>query len=182
MNIQHVNIKFFVESDFTIDLERLIEVFHGWVAEQSTTELLIDVADYRHVPDGPAVVLIGHEADYVLDKTDGRPGLLYNRKAACDGTNNDKLRQSVAAALQACEKLEQLFPGLSFSRTQFELRINDRALAPNEQPTYDAFQPLLEEFVTTVLGQASFTSERHNADRRKLFGLSVELDSPVQLA
>ena len=64
MNVQHVNVKFFVDGELNVDWERFIEVFHVWIAEQSTDELLIDVADYRHVPMGPGVILVGHEEDY----------------------------------------------------------------------------------------------------------------------
>ena len=42
-------------------------------------KLLLDVADYKHVQEGPGIVLIGHEADYSLDLGGGRAGLVYDR-------------------------------------------------------------------------------------------------------
>jgi hypothetical protein len=36
-----------------IDLEAVIPVFHRWIQEQIFDELLLDVANYSHVPDGP---------------------------------------------------------------------------------------------------------------------------------
>ena len=57
-------------------------------------ELLLDVADYRHVPAGPGVMLIGNEGDYSVDNTGDRLGIRYNRKAALDGDNQDRLRQA----------------------------------------------------------------------------------------
>ena len=94
MELQHVNIKIFVDGDLQVDLQRIIEVFHRWTAEQSMDEMLIDVADYRHVPAGPGVVLVGHEADYGLDNAGNRQGLLYNRKASIEGSNADRLGQA----------------------------------------------------------------------------------------
>ena len=69
-------------------------------------ELLLDVADYRHVHEGPGVVLIGHQANYSVDNTDNRLGVRYNRKAPLDGTNQDRLTQATRAALTAFQRLE----------------------------------------------------------------------------
>ena len=76
------------------DLAPVIPVFHSWIQDQIFAELLLDVADYRHVHHGPGLMLIGHEADYSLDQTDGVLGLRYNRKAPLPGTNLERsLRQ-----------------------------------------------------------------------------------------
>src|SRR3989304_4572165 len=127
MEFQHVNVKVFVDGGLRFDPPRFIDVFHQWIQEQTVPELLIDVADYCHVPDGPGVVLVAHEADYSMDHTDGRWGLRYNRKAPLPGTNEDRFRQALSAAANACCRLEQAFTvdgPLRFSRKQFELFIN----------------------------------------------------------
>ena len=49
-------------------------VFHQWIRDSVCPEMLIDVADYRHVPAGPGVMLIGHEANYSLDNRENRLG------------------------------------------------------------------------------------------------------------
>src|SRR3972149_5595680 len=107
MDLQHVNIKFLAEAPEAVDLSSFIGIFNGWIQEQFGGALLIDVADYRHVVDGPGVVLIGHAANYSLDNADRRLGLLYNRKAHIDGTVQDKLAQVVRVALLACRRLEE---------------------------------------------------------------------------
>ena len=70
------------ETARTLDVEAVIPVFHRWIKQRALPELTIDVANYRHVPQGPGVVLIGHGSDYFLDEGEGRPGLLHNRKRA----------------------------------------------------------------------------------------------------
>ena len=82
--VQHVNVKIFAR-EAAINLADATPVFHRWIQERVCEEVLIDVADYRHVPDGPGVLLIAHEANYSLDMAEGRLGLLYNRKAAVGG-------------------------------------------------------------------------------------------------
>src|SRR5882724_12691171 len=106
MQLQHVNVKLLVRNTEEVHLEPLIPVFHGWIQNQVGEGLLLDVADYRHVPAGPGVVLIGHEGNYSVDNTDNRLGVRYNRKAALEGSNEDRLKQAARAALTACQRLE----------------------------------------------------------------------------
>ncbi len=167
-----------------MDLEQFIVVFHRWVAEQSVDELLIDVADYRHVPNGPGVVLVGHEADYAMDNTGGRWGLVYNRKAPVDGSNGDRFGQAVRSAAIACQTLESAFssePTLKFRRDEFALIINDRALAPNTAATLAAMKPELENYLKRVLGHDDFSLD-HNDNPRDRFGVAVKMNKPFDLA
>ena len=183
MDLQHVNAKIYVDGDLTVDLERFIEAFHRWVAEQSMDEMLIDVADYRHVPAGPGVVLVGHEADYAMDNAGNRWGLLYNRKAPLDGGNHDRFRQALRSAANACQLLETLFEAegqLKFSRREFALFINDRALAPNTPDTYAACKPELEGFLKGLLGHEHFNLA-HDAEPRRRFGVIVSVAQPFDL-
>jgi hypothetical protein len=184
MELQHVNAKIFVAGDLKVDLGRFIDVFHRWTAEQAMDELLIDVADYRHVPNGPGVVLVGHEADYALDHAAGRFGLLYNRKAPLEGTNADRFQQAFRSAAHACQLLETEFADaghLRFSRQAFELFINDRAIAPNTPETLAACQPDIESFLQGTLGHNDFTIE-HQSDPRRRFGVAVTSSQPFDLA
>ncbi len=183
MELQHVNVKIYLDGKLTVDPARFIDLFHRWIREEMLPTLLIDVADYRHVPDGPGVMLIGHEADYNMDHTNGQWGLRYNRKAPLEGSNEDRFREAFAAAGEACRLIENdcSADGLRFSRTAFELFVNDRALAPNTADTLAAVQPEIESFLTNVLGQRGFTVEHLDADPRCRFGVSVHLAQPFDL-
>src|SRR3954465_15468889 len=101
--IQHVRVKVFARRPVSID--DAIPVFHRWIQDRVCPEMLIDVADYRHVPNGPGVMLIGHEANYSLDNTKGRLGLLYSRKQG-GGAPQENLSQAFDSAVTACRRLE----------------------------------------------------------------------------
>ncbi|MGB0715201.1 MAG: hypothetical protein ACPGXK_04940 [Phycisphaerae bacterium] len=180
MELQHIVSKIFVEGELPVDQVHVINLFHDWIKQESLPELLIDVADYRHVPSGPGVMLIAHEADYNLDFTDGRCGLRYNRKAAAEGSNEDKLKQAFSAAAVACERLEAHFAsdGLRFSRTNFEIQVNDRAIAPNTPETDAALRPIVEGFVQGLPGNGGFELVAHE-DRRRLSGYVVTCKDPI---
>jgi hypothetical protein len=180
MELQHVNVKIFVDGPLCVDPERFLDLFHGWIQERALEELLVDVADYRHVHHGPGVVLVAHEADISMDQADGRWGLRYNRKAPVVGTNADRLAQAWRAALRACGRIEQALPPLKFSRRELEIFVNDRALAPNTPATLAGARPEIEAFLRGALGHADFSLEPRS-DPRRLFGLTVRLGRPYDL-
>jgi hypothetical protein len=167
--IQHINLKVLVEKATAIELADAVVIFHRWIREGVCPEMLIDVADYRHVPAGPGVLLIGHEANYSLDNRENRLGLLYNRKSSLEGNFQSRLEQAHRAALEACDRLESevLLRGkLRFNRNVLEVSINDRLLAPNNDQTWRALQPELEKFF------AGFTIERLG-EPRDLFRVAI---------
>jgi hypothetical protein len=138
--MQHFRVKFFARptpADF--DLSKAIPVFHRWIQTNALPGTLIDVADYQHVPAGPGILLVTHDAYYGLDKGKHRLGLLYTRRTAMDAPVAEQVRDAVSSALRACDLLEREpeFAGkLSFERDHFELSVNDRLLAPNNDETY----------------------------------------------
>ncbi len=81
------------------DLEPAIAVFHrciqrGWLEGQ-----LIDVADYRHVPSGPGVMLGGHDVEYTLT----HESLAVTRKRSSDHAAATQLTDLVRMAAVAVE-------------------------------------------------------------------------------
>jgi len=172
--LQHVIVKIPVDGDLGVEPGELIPVFHRWVATQAMPELLVDVADLRHVPAGPGVILVGSEADYSLDHSGGEWGLQYRRKDVVDGSNVDRLMQAFGAARHACDRLEQEFPGrIRFSRSRGDVIINDRALAPNTDETLRSAMPDLEQFARAALGPGPVEVTRHPGDPRRRFGARI---------
>ena len=172
--IQHVMVKVFAREPALIDLGDAIPIFHGWIQNHVFPELLIDVADYRHVPNGPGVMLIGHEANYSLDMTKGRLGLLYYRKQA-GGSAPENLRQAYDAAIAACNRLEQepAFAGKLKFTSECEFSINDRLLAPNQEETYLTLKPELDRFFAGLWGPSAYSMERRG-EPRELFRVAVK--------
>jgi len=182
LELQHVGAKIFLDGDLQIDPEAFIPVFHRWIGQQALDELLIDVADYRHVPAGPGVLLVAFEADYGMDNTGNRYGLRYNRKAPLAGTNQDRFRQALRSALHAARLLEAELEGsLQFSRQEFELQVNDRALAPNTPETYAACKAELDTLLNNVLGHDQFQLA-HQSDPRRCFSVTIKAAKPLDLA
>jgi hypothetical protein len=183
MQLQHVNVKLLVQDPAQVDLEPLIPVFHSWIQDQVFDDLLLDVADYRHVHAGPGVVLIGHEGNYSVDNTDSLLGVRYNRKAPLDGSNQDRLRQAARAALAACERLEaepRLEGRVRFDGRQMEFFFNDRLLTPNSDAAREVLRPDWEALFRVLFRGGSY-SLTDGSDPRRLLSVSVKTsrDFPV---
>ncbi len=184
MDFQHVNVKFLVKDPEGVDLEPLIPVFHRWIQGQVCEELLLDIADYRHVPEGPGIVLIGLQADYSVDNTNGRLGVRYNRKAPFEGTNQDRLKQAACSALKACQRLESeaaLDGRIRFNGQDVELFINDRLLAPNRANVRQEFDPEFIRFFDKLFRGSDYAA-LYDIDPRRLLGLAVKSAKPFSIA
>jgi hypothetical protein len=171
-------VKFFAENPDGVELGPGVPVFHRWIQTHSVPGILIDVADYRHVPEGPGVVLVGHEADYSLDRSEGPLGLLYVRKRPQGGALSERLQTAFWSALQACERLEAEpeFRGrLRFRRDDPLLVLNDRLLAPNTPATYEAVKPELEAALGQVYPGRAIGLRREEGDPRRRLAVAIRV-------
>ena len=184
MQLQHVNVKLYIQNPNEASLELLIPVFHSWIENRAPQdELLIDVADYTHVPAGPGVVLIGHEGNYSVDNTGNRLGIRYNRKAVLDGSNQDRLTQATRAALGASKRLEaepRLNGKFRFDGQGIEVFINDRLLAPNNAATREAFDADFRIFFGKLFREEEY-SISYSTDPRSLFTAFVKTARPFSV-
>jgi hypothetical protein len=179
VELQHINVKLLLKASENFALDAVIPVFHSWIQDQIFDELLLDVADYRHVKHGPGLMLIGHEADYSLDHTDGLLGVRYNRKAPLAGTNLDRLIQATRSALLACQRLEpdtRLNGRFHFNGQDVQMIINDRLLAPNDEKTRQAAAPDFQRLANKLFGHAELT---YNLDPRRLLSASIRSSKPI---
>lgn len=169
MQIQQLSVKVFAhQSEF--EQRPLIPIFHRWIREKRLgDELLIDVADYRHVPSGPGLMIIGDEGHYSLDSRDGKIGLCYARKRDAVDEAPARLREGFARALRACDALQNepaVHGTLSFDPGRIELQVLSRLVAPNTNETYQALAPVIEGFLSELYGSSEVTVEHLSEPRR----------------
>jgi hypothetical protein len=162
MDAYRISIKLFVANDIFAP-DAFVPVFHRWIQSQAIPDhLLIDVADYAHVPDGPGTVLVSSEANFYTDRGQGKLGLLYARKKATAGSFQDRLRDAIAETLKAAVKLEQdpaLAGKLKFRTDEIVIRLNDRLLAPNNQQTLEQVKPIAQAVAKEFFGGKPVTIE-----------------------
>lgn len=179
MYADKVQVKVFASSPIAV--ESYIPVFHRWIRDNVLNELLIDVVDYSHVPNGPEVVLLGHASDYMLDRQGGRLGLLYSSKRV-PATDEGSFVPALRRALSACLLIERE-PGptpLAFRSDELLLRINDRLRAPNDDAAFRRLEPEVSAALKRLYADVPFELRRVG-ERRDLLSIEVRASSAPPL-
>jgi hypothetical protein len=177
VDLHKFGIKFFAAPPTEVRLAEFIPVFHRWIQNHVVEGLLIDVADYSHVVDGPGIVLVAHDGNYAMDETGGRLGLLYVRKQPLAGDLAGRLARAAEIALEACGELEgapELAGWLKFRTDEILVFTNDRLVAPNTEETRKAFEPALSAFLSRLLPEVEVELE-HKRDPRERFAVTVKV-------
>jgi rhodanese-related sulfurtransferase len=154
------------------DLEPALAVFHRFIQRGLVEGLILDVADYRHVPHGPGVLLVGHDVDYGVDE---RAFTVVRKRRADDGASTqvrDALRMGLGAmdAIAADGELE-----VAFDPARFTVTAPDRRLGAAHEVAAslrDEIAPLVAE----LYGPGAKVSPVESDDPRHPPGVSVEAD------
>ena len=189
MNSVKYDLKLFLQDASQVNLEDFIPVFHDWIQHQRLDELLIDVVDYRHVHDGPGVMLIAHDAQYAIDMAGGRMGLLYSRRRETHPSRNgiqsvsERLQSVVHCALKACQLLETEPPlqgRVKFRGDELLLRINDRLVSPTLD-TFDELQTHLHPVLERLSPDCQVDVERYGGSDSRL-AVAIKIAENVDVA
>lgn len=109
-----------------VSLDQVQELWHGWVSRRALDDIVVDVADYRHVPQGPGLFVIGHHANYQLRVDQDTWEFSCQQKTRAEG-DPDPLRSVFERSVAACALLESDLhtPGL-FDPTRARIGSYDR--------------------------------------------------------
>ncbi len=185
MNSPHrIKIKFFYQDDVP-SAEQFLPLFHRWIQEDRLAEhLLLDVADYKHVPNSLATLLVAHEADLAFDTEGGQAGFSYIRKRAWpEGSDSldNRLEFSLSQALNAVEALElEDLPKLDLE--SLELRFLDRLASPETQEDIDTIIEATQKVISQLYGTKDINICQLKEDKRRAFGLSIKVKRPCEEA
>ena len=155
-----------------------VPIFQEWIRDQALDGLvLFDVADYAHVPDSPGIVLVTYETSFAMDRSDGRFGLLAQRRVAREGDSEAMVASTLEQTLRVAAKLEgdpRLAGKLEFDRSTIRVESNDRLRAPNTDEGYRVFEPVLKRAVAAVLPGKSPQVKRIANDPRDRLTVDVK--------
>ncbi len=181
MDLDRFCIKFFARPGAEVDEAIFIDIFHEWIRQKKLGGILIDVADYRHVPEGPGIMLISHEINFAMDHADGRLGLLAQRKLGHGRNHQERLLELVQATAAFGTLLEadlRVAGKLSLEGGMFHYMSNDRLLAPNTEASFAALKPDLAAAAAIIYpGHQGVSLTRLQNDPRDRLTVVVEARS-----
>ena len=144
------------------------------------------MADYSHVPAGPGIILIAHEANYSVEYgPENRFGLLYNTKVARYDTNQDKIHHALQQAAKAAIRLQQnrfSNGNIRFSGEEVQLIVNSRTIVPNHPTSLDALRSDFESVFDNCYGKSNYSLNRVSTDPRERFIVQVKSLKPLHLS
>jgi hypothetical protein len=173
---QRVAAKFLLtEPTAPVQLEPFIGTFHRFIQQGVLDGLLVDVADYSHVPNGPGIVLIGHDVDYGLDLVGGRAGLLTLRKRYSGLSTAEVASDTLKKALSAMAAIEaEPDARVAFDTSAVTIEFFDRLVAPNSADAFEARRKEIEPVADALYGAGAHEITRaHDEDARKALALRV---------
>jgi hypothetical protein len=183
MDLHKFGIKFFAPDAKGLDILKLIPIYHRWIQQSALEDLLVDVADYSHVPAGPGVMLIAYQGNYALDETGHERGVVYYSKQKLAGELPERFAQVARKALQAAELMSadaELEGALKLPGNQLQFFANDRLTAPNTDAAYAEIEPALKSFLDRLYAGAPYTLER-DTDPRERLSVRVQAEGEVAL-
>ena len=168
--LQKINIGWNLRDPKMLRDEELFRIFNEWISENSD-EVLIDVADYKHLHHGPTTILIGHSANYFLETKDQQKSVVYARKQPQDGDLSKRLTLTLQSSMQCCIKLEnhsELQGRVKFNGGEVQFVANDRLQAANTEENRQCFQQHLSPILDTLYGSQKYTFECINQSEDRL--------------
>lgn len=167
----------FAEPAVAVSTKAVIPIFHKWIREHLLEDLLIDVADYTHLPSGPNALLVGHEANLAIEASSDCIGLCYIRKRNTTGDLAKSLTRSTKTLLEAARMLESdpeamTAGNFTFQTDKLIFSPNDRLLAPNTAETARAVEEILETFGEKLHGTNSVTIDSQTKGQQPTFSIT----------
>ena len=180
MKLQKFGIKLFFDTTNNYKSTDYIPVFHKWIQNKLINDhLLIDVADYSHILDGPGVMLIAHEGNFSLDQENNQFGLMYMRKTNLDGAFGDRFINVLSTVIDAAKHLTNN-TNLNFINNSFRFIANDRLYAKNTLENQNLYKKEIQRVIKSNYPHNNIYYEDISSKGERL-AFSVKFDDPINL-
>jgi rhodanese-related sulfurtransferase len=150
------------------DLEPALGVFHRFIQRSLVEGRLLDVADYRHVPNGPGVMLVGQDVDYGISP---HAFTVTIKRRGDDATT--QFRDAVRMALGTIDAIDAdgALP-CRFDPTRMRVSVADRKLGTHAQ-IQSALLAEIAPAVETLFGPDAAVDPVAAADPRQAPQITV---------
>jgi hypothetical protein len=183
LNLQHIQIKIFVDAPGGLNLDPFLEIFGRWRKEKEHPAEWVDLADYAHMSRGPGIVLIGQRCNFSLDLAPPQPGILYSAKKGLSGSHRERIASALRSSLELTKRLlgEKEFPAnLRLRPDSIEIRFNDRLEIPNNASAEKELRPPVSQALDSLFGPQGYALTPQS-DPAECYGFSAVAKKEVSL-
>ncbi len=170
MDLQRIDLKVFLDGPANVRLEPVLTVFDRWRQQTDHPSDWVDLADYAHMKQGPAVLMAGKRDRIAVDTNQPGVGILVQTQKGLEGSIEQRfveaLRRHLAMATQLVSEPE--FPAaLTVRGGDWLVSINDRLQCPNNDATDQALRPGMVAALDRLFGEGGYHLERDSDPRRR---------------
>jgi len=149
-DLQRIDLKVFLDAPNGVGYDPILTTFDRWRKETDAPQDWVDLADYAHMKQGPAVMMAGKRDNFAVDTNEPGAGVLVQTRKDLEGSLEDRFREAFRRHLELAQRLtsEPEWPAaLSVRGGDWLIAVNDRLGFPNN----DATDAALRGSVTAVL-------------------------------
>ena len=136
MDLQRIDLKVFLDGPANVRLEPVLTVFDRWRQQTDHPSDWVDLADYAHMKQGPAVLMAGKRDRIAVDTNVPGVGILVQTQKGLEGSIEQRFAEAFRRHLAMATQLvsEPEFPAaLTVRSGDWLVSINDRLQFPNNE-------------------------------------------------
>ena len=183
MELKKFGVKLYLNTNGSFDSKDYIPVFHTWIQQKVVDDhLLIDVADYSHIADGPGVMLISHEGHISLDQENLQPGIMYMRKTDMAGSFKERFIKVLSIITKAANRLcdNNINKEIDFVKHSLRFITNDRRVAKNTVENQKLYQDAVQEALENKYPGKTWNIDNFASENERLaFTVNFSKDTDI---
>ena len=183
MQLQKFGVKLFLNTNKNYESKDFIPVFHSWIQNKAVEDhLLIDVADYSHIQDGPGVMLVAHEGNFSLDQESLQPGIMYMRKTKIKGDFIQRFNNVLTTTIETANRLckNNIIKDVHFKNNSFRFIANDRLFAEHTTENQDLYKKKIQKAIDGRYPGSQFEFEDFSDEKERL-AFTVTFTSDINI-
>lgn len=183
-DLQRIDLKVLLDVADGARYEPLLTVFDRWRKETDAPSDWVDLADYAHMQQGPAVIMAGKRENLAIDTNEPGPGVLVQTRKDLDGSLTERFLEAFRRHLALSTRLigEPEWPaGLTVRGGDWIVSINDRLGFPNTDETENTLHTDLVAALDKLFGDGGYDLERESNPESR-FGYRVRAEGNPTLA
>lgn len=170
MDLQRIDLKVFLDAPDGVKLEPVLTIFDRWRQQTDHPADWVDLADYAHMQQGPAILMAGKRDRIAVDTNLPGAGILVQTQKGLAGSIEERFVEAFRRHLSMSTELAAApeFPSaLSVRGGDWLVTINDRLQFPNTDATDQAVRSGMVAALDRLFGEAGYNLERDNDPQRR---------------
>ena len=170
MDLQRIDLKVFLDAPAGVKYEPVLTVFDRWRQQTDHPSDWVELADYGHMQQGPAILMAGKRDRIAVDTNLPGPGILVQTQKGLAGSIEERFVEAFRRHLEMSTKLvgEPEFPSqIAVRGGDWLVTINDRLQFPNNEATNQAVHSGMVAALDRLFGDVGYDLERDTDPQRR---------------